>query len=92
MNIKNLDIKIDIPYDNQVRYKYKVSDIFNLHNNSVFTNKSAEKYLFKNNYNDYKNEKEENKFYTTSESKSDWIPNKINQKRWEQIQVWNIIL
>ena len=78
---KNLDIKIDIPYDNQVRYKYKVSDIFNLHNNSVFTNKSAEKYLFKNNYNDYKNEKEENKFYTTSESKSDWIPNKINQKK-----------
>ena len=26
----------------------------------MFTNKSAEKYLFKNNYNDYKNEKEEN--------------------------------
>ena len=75
---QKLEIKIDIPYDKQVRYKYKLSDIFNLHNNTLFTNKSSEKYLFKK---ENLNEKEENKFYTTSESNSDWIPNKINQKK-----------
>jgi hypothetical protein len=74
----NLEIKIDIPYDKQIRYKYKLSDIFNLHTNSLFTNKSSEKYLFKT---ENRPEKEENKFYTTSESNSDWIPNKINQKK-----------
>lgn len=73
---QKLEIKIDIPYDKQVRYKYKLSDIFNLHNNSLFTNKSSEKYLFKRD-----NRTEENKFYTTSESNSDWIPNKVNQKK-----------
>jgi hypothetical protein len=72
----NFGIKIEIPYDKQIRYKYKLSDIFNLHDDSLFTNKSSEKYLYKND-----KEKKENKFYTTSESNSDWIPNKINQKK-----------
>lgn len=76
---KDLEIKVEIPHDKQVRYKYKLSDIFNLYNDSLYTNKSAEKYLFKHEL--PKKEKEENKFYTLSESNSDWIPNKINQKK-----------
>ena len=73
---KDLEIKIEIPNEKQVRYKYKLSDIFNLNNDSLYTNKSAEKYLYKN-----KTPKEEKKFYTLSESNSDWIPNKISQKK-----------
>ena len=73
---KNSEMKIEIPKDKQIKYKYKLSDIFNLHDDSLFTNKSSEKYLYKNNQ-----EQKENRFYTTSESKSDWIPNKINQKK-----------
>ena len=76
---KTLEIKLEIPDEKQVRYKYKLSDIFNLYNDPIYTNKSAEKYLFK--HKNPKNEKEENKFYTLSESNSDWIPNKINQKK-----------
>ena len=84
---KNLDIKIDIPYDNQVRYKYKVSDIFNLHNNSVFTNKSAEKYLFKNNYNDYKNEK-----YDINNNEWTVLPNLSFKQIYPVLYVHNDIL
>ena len=73
---KNLEMKIEIPNDKQIKYKYKLSDIFNLHNDSLFINKSSEKYLYRNN-----KEQKENRFYTTSESNSDWIPNKINQKK-----------
>ena len=71
---KDLELKIENPYDKQVQYKYKLSDIFNLYNDPVYTNKSSEKYLFKKG-------KEENKFYTLSESNSDWIPNKKNQRK-----------
>ena len=70
-------IKKDIKLD-EIKYKYKLSDIFNLYNEPVFTNKSAEKYLFKH---ENKEKKESNNFYTSSESKSDWIPNKINFKK-----------
>ena len=87
----------EISNEEQIRYKYKLSDIFNFRNEPVFTNKSAEKHLFKNkntknsfnntcpnmNFNGKQVEenKKENKFYTSSESKSDWIPNKINKKK-----------
>ena len=87
----------EISNEEQIKYKYKLSDIFNFRNEPVFTNKSAEKHLFKNrnikngfnntcpnmNFNGKKIEenKKENKFYTSSESKSDWIPNKINKKK-----------
>ena len=94
------EIKInkELTNEEQIRFKYKLSDIFNLRKESIFVNKSAEKHLFKKN-NIYSNdaltgkcpnktytnnmykEKEENKFYTTSESKSDWIPNKINNNK-----------
>ena len=89
--------KDEISNEEQIRYKYKLSDIFNFRNEPVFTNKSAEKHLFKNkniktsfnntfpnmNFNGKQVEesKKENKFYTSSESKSDWIPNKINKKK-----------
>jgi len=89
--------KDEISNEEQIRYKYKLSDIFNFRNESVFTNKSAEKHLFKNkniknsfnntcpnmNFNGKQTEenKKENKFFTSSESKSDWIPNKINKKK-----------
>ena len=73
---KNLGMKIEIPNEKRIKYKYKLSDIFNLYDDSLFINKSSEKYLYKNN-----KEQKENRFYTTSESKSDWIPNKINQKK-----------
>ena len=89
--------KDEISNEEQIRYKYKLSDIFNCRNEPVFTNKSAEKHLFKNkntknsfnntcpnmNFNGKQVEenKKENKFYTSSESKSDWIPNKINKKK-----------
>ena len=58
--------------------KYKLIDIFNLCNEPVFINKSSEKYLFKL---ENKEVKESNNFYTSSESKSDWITNKINFKK-----------
>ena len=90
---KNVINNDEISEEEQIKYKYKLSDIFNLRREPVFTNKSAEKHLFKKNKNNIfintcpnfsiKNEKEEkeNKFYTSSESKSDWIPNKINKKK-----------
>lgn len=96
-NKNKMDNKDEIPDEEQIKYKYKLSDIFNLRKEKVFTNKSAEKHLFKNknihngfnntcpnmNFNGTKIEenKKENKFYTSSESKSDWIPNKINKKK-----------
>ena len=73
---KDFGFKIEIPDDKRIKYKYKLSDIFNLHDDSLFINKSSEKYLYRNN-----KEQKENRFYTTSESNSDWIPNKINQKK-----------
>ena len=76
---KDLELNTEISHDKQVKYKYKLSDIFNLYNDSIFTNKSAEKYLFK--HKNPRNEKEEKKFYTLSESNSDWIPNKTNLKK-----------
>ena len=100
-NIDNKENKIkieekDISKEDQIKYRYQLSDIFNKRKEPVFLYKSAEKYLFKNNINslsntcpnmtyesnnnNYKNTGE-NKFYTSSESKSDWIPNKINNKK-----------
>ena len=91
----NKEILDKIAKERQIKYKYKLSDIFNLRKEPVFTNKSAEKYLYKGtnkldddfkymntcpNMNNIK-EKTENKFYTSSESKSDWIPNKLNKKK-----------
>ena len=87
--------KKEITDEEQIKYKYKLSDIFNLRKEKIFTNKSAEKHLFKkikeNNYintshnlnskNEKEEEKKENKFYTSSESKSDWIPGKIKKKK-----------
>ena len=75
----HLEIKNEISPEKQIKYKYKLSDIFNLHNDSIFTDKSAEKYLFK--HKNIDKEREENKFYILSESNSDWIPNKQNQKK-----------
>ena len=94
-DIKNNNEIIDeISKENQLKYKYKLSDVFNLRKEPVFTNKSAEKYLFKksknSNYDKYymntcpniKNtQDEENKFYTSSKSNSDWIPNKLKLKK-----------
>jgi hypothetical protein len=66
--------KDELSEDEQIKLKYKISDIYNLRNEKVITNKSAEKYLFKNTEN--KNNNTDNNFYTTSKSKSDWIPNR----------------
>ena len=66
--------KDELSEDEQIKLKYKISDIYNLRNEKVITNKSAEKYLFKNIEN--KNNNNDNNFYTTSKSKSDWIPNR----------------
>ena len=89
-------INEELTKEKQIKYRYNLSDIFNLRKEPIFLNKSAEKYLFKNfsNLNDFSNtcpnktytneiyeKKEENKFYTSSESKSDWIPNKINNNK-----------
>ena len=75
--------------EKQIKYKYKLSDVFNLRKEPVFLNKSGEKYLFKRpknldhadfmntcpNINNINNKEEDikktNKFYTSSESKSD---------------------
>ena len=87
----------EITKEEQIKYKYKLSDIFNIRKEPVFLNKSAEKYLFKNmkkstnnltktspnmnSTNTVPEEIRENKFYTSSESNSDWIPNKMNKKK-----------
>ena len=68
--------KDELSEDEQIKLKYKISDIYNLRNEKVITNKSAEKYLFKNTENKNKNNNNDNNFYTTSKSKSDWIPNR----------------
>ena len=62
----------------QINFKYKLSDIYNFRNEKVFTNKSAEKKLFKNQDDGKNNDinSNENKFYSTSKSQSDWIPNR----------------
>ena len=62
--------------DDQVKYKYKLSDIYNLKKEKVLTNKSAEKYLFKDNNINNNLELKKNNFNITSTSKSDWIPNR----------------
>ena len=95
--------KEKISKDRQIKYKYKLSDVFNLRKEPVFLNKSAEKYMFKEKpnlyFNDYvntcpnlnnvkekekekgKEQEKENNFYVSSESRSDWIPNKLNMKK-----------
>ena len=92
-NNKKNEVLDEISKDTQIKYKYKLSDVFNLRREPVFLNKSAEKYLYKNekylNNNNFINtcpnlnniKEEENKFYTSSESSSDWIPNKLNNKK-----------
>ena len=97
-NINN-EKKEEMTRERQIKYKYKLSDVFNLRKEPVFLNKSAEKYLFKrpknldstdfmntcpNIYNINNKEediKKTNNFYTSSESKSDWIPNKLYNKK-----------
>ena len=72
--------KDEISEEDQIKYKYKISDIYNLRNEKVITDKSAEKYLFKNyenkNIRKINDSNNENNFFTTSKSKSDWIPNR----------------
>ena len=101
-NILNNENKIkieekEISKEDQIKYRYQLSDIFNKRKEPVFLNKSAEKYLFKKNlsnlngslsntcpnisYTNNNYNAGDNKFYTSSESKSDWIPNKINNKK-----------
>ena len=75
----NKEKKDEMSEDYQIQYKYKISDINNLRNEKVITNKSAEKYLFKNGENknnNIPNINNDNNFYSTSKSKSDWIPNR----------------
>ena len=69
--------KREISEEEQINNKYKISDIHNFRNEKVFTNKSAEKYLFKNQEIKEDKNSNENKFYSTSTSQSDWIPNRI---------------
>jgi len=73
VNNNNYEIKKEdnkqISDEDQIKYKYKLSDIYNKRNEKVITNKSAEKYLFKN-------QNRINTFYTTNKSQSDWIPNR----------------
>ena len=71
MNNKG-NIKDEISEEEQIKYKYKISDIHNLRNEIVITNKSAEKYLFK----EIENKNNNNDFYISSKSQSDWIPNR----------------
>ena len=71
MNNKG-NIKDEISEEEQIKYKYKISDIHNLRNEKVITNKSAEKYLFK----EIENKNNNNDFYISSKSQSDWIPNR----------------
>ena len=77
------DKKDEISEEDQIKYKYKISDIYNFRNEKVITDKSAEKYLFKNQenknnkiLNDNNSYKNANYFDSTSKSKSDWIPNR----------------
>ena len=81
----------EISKEDQIKYRYKLSDIFNFRKEPVFLKKSAEKHLFKglntNIFNSTCPNMEfdtkilkENKFHISNESKSDWIPNKTNQK------------
>ena len=76
INNKNYEIKKEekddkqqISKEEQIKFKYKISDIYNKRNEEVVTNKSAEKYLFKN-------QNKKNTFYITNKSQSDWIPNR----------------
>jgi hypothetical protein len=66
--------KDEISEEDQIKYKYKLSDIFNFRNEKVITNKSAEKYLF--NSKSQRNIINNNDFYISSQSQSDWIPNR----------------
>ena len=88
---ENNRINEEISKDERIKYKYKLSDVFNLRKDPLFYNKSAEKYLFKPDNRKYNFintcpnmnyvKENENNFYTSSESKSDWIPNKLNNKK-----------
>ena len=71
----NIKKKDEISKEDQIKYKYKISDIYNLRNEKVITDKSAERYLFKNQVNKNINQNNNN-FNTSSQSKSDWIPNR----------------
>ena len=77
---ENKEKRDEISEEDQIKYKYKISDIYNIRNEKVITDKSAEKYLFKNydnkNIQKINNTNNENNFFTTSKSKSDWIPNR----------------
>ena len=72
---KEKEKKDEISEEDQIKYKYHISDIYNKRKEKVITNKSAEKYLFKK-YENRNSNSNENYFYNTSKSKSDWIPNR----------------
>lgn len=71
---KEKEKKDEISKEDQMKYKYHLSDILNLRKEKVITDKSAEKYLFKNNDKDPNGDN--NIFCTTTKSQSDWIPNR----------------
>ena len=54
----------------EIKYKYILSDPFNLRNENIFKSKSGEKYLFSP-----KEENKTNKIYINYLSNSSWIPN-----------------
>ena len=54
----------------EIKYKYILSDPFNLRNENIFKSKSGEKYLFSP-----KEESKTNKIYMNYLSNSSWIPN-----------------
>lgn len=70
INKNETEVIKPISDEDQIKYKYQISDIHNKRNENVIKNKSAEKYLFRN-----KNEMN-NTCYPSSKSKSDWIPNR----------------
>lgn len=82
--LKNNDIKNpikNISKADQIRYKYSLSDIFNIRNEKVFINKSAEKYLLREKENlENLNKNPQNIFNSASESKSDWIAKPLSIK------------
>ena len=72
------DEKEEIPKEKQIRYKYTLSDVFNLRQDPVFLHKSAEKYFFK------EKEKEINK---TAYLKT--CPNSVDKRLEKKIKINN---
>ena len=89
--IKNNDKKIqNISKAAQVRYNHSLSDIFNIRNEKIFLNKSAERYLFREK--EKENEKLPNFYNSGSDSQSDWIakPSVIKMNTFSSVK-YNIL-